>query len=84
MNTTTTAQNMARRAAKIYEERLKEQLEPSHREEFVAIEPDSGDYFLGRTLSEALGRARQVHPGRLAHVLRVGHKSAIHFGASLS
>ncbi len=49
-------------------------------DKFVAIEPESGDYFLGKTLSEAIGAARRSYPDRLAHVMRVGHKTALHFG----
>lgn len=72
-----------RNAERIYESRLRTELERLHRDQFVAIEPESGDYFLGRTLSEAIGAAREAHPGRLAHALRVGHQAALHFGAGL-
>ncbi len=69
-----------RRAEQIYNTRLRAVLEPEHRDEFVAIEPESGEFFLGKTLSEAMGAARQSHPDRLAHAMRVGHKAALHFG----
>jgi hypothetical protein len=48
----------------------------------VAIEPESGDYFLGNTLSDAIGAARRSHPDKLAHGMRVGHRAAVHFGAA--
>ena len=67
-------------ARRIYEERLRAELEGSHRNEFIAIEPISGDYFLGRTLSEAIGASRAKYPDRLAHALRVGHEATVHFG----
>lgn len=73
--------DFVRRAERLYETRLRSVLETEHADEFVAIEPDSGDYFLGKTLSEAIGAARQAHPDRLAHAMRVGHKAALHFGA---
>ena len=73
-------ENVAEQARRIYEERLRAILEQSHMNEFVAIEPISGEYFLGRTLSEAIGASRRKYPDRLAHALRVGHKAAIHFG----
>jgi hypothetical protein len=72
--------NVAAEAKRIYETKLRALLEPTHLNEFVAIEPLSGEYFLGRTLSEAIGAARAKYPDRLAHALRVGHKAAIHFG----
>jgi hypothetical protein len=73
-------ENIAQRARHIYEQRLKVRLEESHANEFVAIEPISGDFFLGQTLSEAIGASREKYPDRLAHALRVGHEAAIHFG----
>ena len=69
-----------RRAEEVYVTRLRVVLEPKHVDEFVAIEPDSGDYFLGKTLSEAIGAARRSYPDRLTHAMRVGHKAALHFG----
>ena len=72
--------NVAARARIIYQDRLRTRLEPSHSDEFVAIEPVSGDYFLGQTLSEAIGASRAKYPDRLAHALRVGHRAAVHFG----
>ena len=76
-------ESLVHRAQQLYEEKLRAQLEASHPDEFVAIEPESGDYFLGRTLSEAFGAARDAHPDRLSHTMRVGHKAALHFGISL-
>jgi hypothetical protein len=72
--------SIASAAKKIYAEQLRELLEPSHQDEFVAIEPTSGEYFLGRTLSDAIGAARAKYPDRLAHALRVGHSATVHFG----
>jgi len=71
------------RAERLYEERLKAKLEPAHLHEFVAIEPESGDYFLGPTLSEASAACRAVHPDRRAHIMRIGHKAAVHMGGML-
>lgn len=69
-----------RRAEEIYAARLKEALEPEHLDQFVVIEPESGDYFLGKTLGEATQAARQSHPGRLTHAMRVGHRAALYLG----
>lgn len=69
-----------RRAEEVYATKLRAVLEPDHVDEFVAIEPDSGDYFLGNTMNEATVAARRTYPDRLTHVMRVGHKAALHFG----
>jgi hypothetical protein len=73
-------EQFARKAEEIYTRRLQRSLEAKHRDEFVAIEPDSGDYFLGMTLSQALTAARRAHPDKLAHAMRIGHKAALHCG----
>jgi len=72
--------DVARRATEIYDTRLRGKLEADHRNAFVAVEPDSGDYFLGDTLSEAIQAARTAHPNRIPFALRVGHPSAVHLG----
>jgi hypothetical protein len=79
-----TLENLIRSAELVYEQKLRQELEATHRDEFVAVEPGSGDFFLGRTLSEAIGAARKAYPDRLAHAMRVGHKAALHFGVHLS
>lgn len=76
-------EGVAEAARRIYANRLRELLEPDHMHEFVAIEPVSGDYFLGKTLTEAIGASRTKYPDRLAHAMRVGHKAAIHFGMQI-
>lgn len=68
------------RSELIYETHLQSILEPQHTDQFVAIEPESGDYFLGRTLNDAAKAARLVYPHRLTHIMRVGHRAAIHLG----
>lgn len=73
----------ARGAVALYERKLRRQLEANHPNQFVAVEPVSGDFYLGNTLSEALGAAREAHPDRLAHAIRVGHPAALHFGVNL-
>jgi hypothetical protein len=72
--------SIAEAAKTIYEQRLRGMLEESHMNEFVAIEPISGDYFLGQTLSEAIGASRTKYPNMLAHAIRVGHRAAVHIG----
>jgi hypothetical protein len=82
MNSTET-EGFARKAEEIYANRWQASLEQSHMNEFVAIEPESGDYFLGKTLSEAIRAARRAYPDRLSHAMRVGHRTAIHLGVLL-
>jgi hypothetical protein len=72
--------DIARRAERLYAERLQQELEPDHANEYVAIEPESGQYFLGSTLSEAIQAANAAFPDRLTFTMRVGHAAAVHLG----
>ncbi len=73
-------ESVADAARRIYRDELQQNLEVTNLNDFVTIEPVSGDYFLGKTLSEAAVCARQTYPNRKVHTLRVGHKAAVHFG----
>ena len=73
-------ESTASAARRLYAEQLRELLEQDHKDEFIAIEPISGEYFLGQTLSEAIAASRSKYPDRLAHALRVGHEATVHLG----
>jgi hypothetical protein len=75
------SRQIAEQAERIYEQRLRATLEKTHPGLFVAIEPVSGDHFLGGTLSEAGAAARKAHPNNPSYILRIGQKAAVHVGA---
>lgn len=56
----------------IYATQLKALLEPAHLGEYLAIEVDSGDHFLGHTLVEAGEKAQAKHPDKIFHFIRIG------------
>jgi hypothetical protein len=68
------------RAKRIYAEQLQAVLEPQHPDRFVAIEPESGEYFLGDTFDQAVKAAKEKHSSRLSHTIRIGHRAALHIG----
>jgi clan AA aspartic protease len=72
--------DLANRARVIYEQQLRSRLEATNPDDFVAIHPESGDFFLGKTLSEAIQAARAAHPDCLPFALRVGHKTTVELG----
>jgi len=74
------SQRVADRAKRLYEEKYRQSLEEGHMGAFVCIEPESGDYFLGRTFDDAVNQAIDAYPDRLTHTLRVGHAAALHLG----
>ena len=73
---------IAQKALSIYADCLQALLEPAHTGEFVAIEPTSGAYFVGATLSETIGTSRSAYPSRLAYAIRIGHRTTVHMGAA--
>lgn len=56
---------------------LRSQLESEHKGEIVAIEPESGDYFLGVNVIEAVLKGRERYPERVFHSIRIGYP-AVH------
>jgi hypothetical protein len=68
---------LAVKARKIYSERLKRELETCCRGQFVAVEVDSGDYFLAPTPLEAINSGKSNYPEKPFHVMKVGYKAAI-------
>lgn len=56
---------------RIYET-LKDKLEAEHKGEIVAIEMESGDYFLAKRVIEAIEKARKKYPDKVFYVARVG------------
>ncbi len=62
----------AARGRCFYEERLKQRLEAERMGEFVAVEPNTGRYFLGRTGSEALTSAHEAMPEAKFFLQRIG------------
>lgn len=67
-------------AKRIYETDLKAELQREHRGSFVAIEPESRDYYVGETFLAAALAAKQAHPNRTPFVLRIGYDAAVHLG----
>jgi hypothetical protein len=68
-------QEFIARATEIYE-KLKGDLESAHKDEIVAIHPESGEFFLGKTLNEADGKAYEQYPDVWLYFVRIGTPEA--------
>jgi hypothetical protein len=68
------------RGKKIYDERLRGELEPGHTGRYVAVEPETGRYFLGDTSAEAVGAAHDALPESHFYLARVGYDAAHSIG----
>lgn len=58
---------------------LDPELREMHRGQFIVIEADSGDYFIGKTEMEANQKAREKHPGKVFFLGRIGYPTAYTF-----
>ena len=71
---------MSENGQHLYDETLRQLLEPEHSGEFVAIEPRTKRYFVGETGLAALQAARRELPGKLFYLLRIGSDAAYRVG----
>ena len=61
------------RGRQIYDEELKLLVEAQHKGRFVAIEPNTGRYFLGDTGTDALVAAHEALPEPRFYLKRIGY-----------
>jgi len=76
--------SISEEAKVVYELELRDRLEATQRDKFVAIEPTSKAFFLGDTFIAAALAAKEAFPGRKSFVLRIGHDAAFHIGGATS
>lgn len=68
------------RAKRVYADRLQVDLEREHFNWFVSIEPESGAFFFGNSLDEAVQAAVRKYPSRRSFTIRIGHRTALYLG----
>lgn len=68
------------RGKRLYDEKLRGELEPENTGRFLAVEPHAEKYFLGDTDVEALTAAREAMPESLFYLVRVGYAAAHSIG----
>jgi hypothetical protein len=72
----TETDELVRRARELYEQKLRAVLEPNQQGRYVAIEPDTGRYFLGDTGTAALVEAHTSMPKHSFYLARIGYEAA--------
>lgn len=73
-------ERLAGRGERFYAEHLRGVLEPEQTGRFVAIEPETGRYFIGGGGSDALVAAHEAMPEGLFYLKRIGYKFAHRMG----
>lgn len=82
MSIVTERQQFAEAANKVYEERLRSRLEEQHPGEVIALEPESGDYVVGKTLAEVDRACHERFGSKPVHVFRIGGGGAVKVGGA--
>ena len=82
MMTKTQRDEFASRAERAYAERWKAVLEPDHFGELIAVEPDSGDCVLGKSLRDLDAERERKFGSKLVHIFRVGGGAAVKIGGA--
>ena len=57
-------------------DRVKSELVETHYNWYVAIEPDSGDYFVDKDLNQVWQKCGDKHPGKIHHTFRINETGA--------
>ncbi len=63
----------------IYDETLKDLLEPAHKNEFVAIDVQTGAHAVGKTILEAVDALAAPRP-ETVWIKRIGHRAVHRIG----
>lgn len=73
------AKQKLKKATEIYE-KIRSQIEPKLDGQVIAIDDETGDYFVGRTDVEACNSGRKKYPGKIFVCKRVGAKTTFFVG----
>ena len=73
-------ERLAEQGERLYAERLRDVLEPEQTGQFVAIEPETGRYFVGGDGSAALVAAHEAMPYSVFYLKRIGYEFAHRMG----
>lgn len=57
-------------------DRVKSELIETHYNWYVAVEPDSGDYFVDQDLNQVWKKCGDKHPGKIHHTFRINETGA--------
>lgn len=66
------AEDFGKKSEDFYNTSVKSNLEPSYNGKYVALDYESGKYWIGETVSEAIEKAKKEYPQKLFYVVQVG------------
>lgn len=69
---------IAQKGTEVYR-KISKRIEKNHMGEFIAIEVESGKYFLGQTQVEAMEKAKKNFPTKIFYLIKIGSPVAVTF-----
>lgn len=69
---------IAQKGSEIYQ-KIRKQIEKKYSGNFIAIEVESGKYYLGKTQVEAIEKAKKHFPTKIFYLMKVGFPAAVTF-----
>lgn len=75
---TTHPSEIAQKGMEVYQ-KISKRIEKKHIGNFIAIEIESGRYFLGQTQVEAIQKAKKHFPTKIFYLMKVGFPAVVTF-----
>ncbi len=75
-----TPEEVAQRGERIYEQQIKERVEPGEKGRFAVIDIETGDYEIDESDLAATKRALAKRPDAVLYGIRIGHRAAYTLG----
>ena len=69
---------IAQKGMEVYQ-KISKRIEKKHTGNFIAIEIESGKYFLGQTQVEAIAKAKRHFPTKIFYLMKVGFPAVVTF-----
>lgn len=76
-------QEFGRRAREVYEERVRDLVEPQYVGKFLSLDVESGDYEIADVMLEASKKLRERHPGKIFYGFRIGYTTVYSMGGQM-
>jgi hypothetical protein len=68
-------EKLAKEGDRVYQ-KIKNQYEPKHNGEYLAIEVESGDVFMAKDGAEAMVKAQRKYPNKVFYLVKIGFAAA--------
>ncbi len=69
---------IAHKGEEVYQ-KISKQIKKEHVGDFMAIEVESGKYFLGQTQMEAIEKAKKRFPAKVFYLMKIGFPAVVTF-----